>query len=99
MHCGMVTPTLSDMDAIMGLRPTGKNFDPTFLTSTKPVFDFDHTTYEHFIEDFYETDSEVFSDREHLTFLIYWLSRFVFGYGSLQVAKKFLTLATQIPEG
>lgn len=27
--CGMITPTLFDVEAIIGLRPTGGVFDPT----------------------------------------------------------------------
>lgn len=83
----------------MSLWPIGETSDPTLLPSTELVFDFDRTTYKHFIEHFHKTDSEEVSDREHIDFLTYFLYRVVFGSIFLQVDKKFIISAIQIHGG
>lgn len=79
----MVTPTLFDIVAITGLRPTRETFGPIMMSKTEPIFEFNRTTYKYFVEDIHETSSEEVSDQEHISFLTYWPSRFVFGSNSL----------------
>ena len=52
LPCGMVTPTLFDIAAITGLRPTGDYFDPEDLSedtigfsATKPKYTYSSTTF------------------------------------------------------
>ena len=95
----MVTPTLFDIASITSFLPTRKTFDPTLITKTEPVFDFDLITYKHFVKDFHETGSEEVSYQEYISFLTYWISLFVFGSSSSQVTKNFINMATQLHEG
>ena len=49
--------------------------------------------------DLYHVDGEDVSDVEHIAFLALWLSKFSFCCKSLQVAKRFMTLANQLHFG
>jgi hypothetical protein len=79
---GMMTPTLFDVAAITGLRPTRPTFDPKYV-SQYFSFDYKTLTFSGFIEDHHDTKSAEVSDEEHIAFLTYWLSHFVFCTGSL----------------
>lgn len=54
-RCRMVTPNLFDIVVIVGLFHIRETFDPTLITNTKPVFDFDLIAYKNFVKDFHET--------------------------------------------
>lgn len=91
----MVTPTLFDTVLIPGLRPTGETSNPTIKNQIKLNFTFDHPSFNNYIKDYHDKTEEV-SNYEHIAFLTLWLSHFTFCSSSLQVAKKFIPLATQI---
>lgn len=97
LPCGMLTPTLFDVAAIIGLSPLGEVFDPTL--SIENTFSFSRASLQNYIEDHYNKDSVEVSDEEHITFLTLWLSYYVFCLGSLQIAKSYISLAIQIHEG
>jgi len=52
-----------------------------------------------FIFDYYKADSGEVSDQEHIAFVTFWFSHFVFCTSSLQVTKKFIAKAIQLDEG
>lgn len=97
LPCGMITPTHFYIVAIVGLRPTGEIFDLARITKTKPKFTYDHPSYNTYIKENYASTENV-GTQENTTFLTYWLSCYVFCSSSLQVAKKFVPLATQVHE-
>jgi len=62
-------------------------------------FDFSRLAYGNFIKDQHISTSPDVSDKEHVAFLTYWLSMYIFYSRSIQVPKKFKTLAIQLHEG
>ena len=92
---GMITPTLFDVAVITGLRPTGKVFDPTKVKNSREIFDFKGTGMANFKEENMGTEAEV-SDHEHIAFLTYWLTFFIFCSSSIQVAVRFSNIAIQL---
>src|ERR1044072_2561705 len=90
----MVTPTLFDIEVITSLRPTGSLFDPSQKKDSE--FSFANAGLDAYIKD-HEGEGDI-SHEEHIAFLICWLSLFSFCLGSLQVAKKFTALATNLHE-
>ena len=98
LKCGMFTPTLLDVVGLTGLKPTGHIFDPTD-SGSKILFDFTGLAYGNFIIDHRVTTSVEVSDKEHIAFLTYWLSMYIFCSRSIQVSKGFKTLAIQLHEG
>ncbi|XP_050897203.1 uncharacterized protein LOC127104024 [Lathyrus oleraceus] len=96
--CGMITPTFLDIAAITGLKPTGKVFDCEAVAPVSLRFDVGDSrkpTYNNFI-DHHATSSGPMTTEEHVAFLTLWLSRFVFCSRSMQIAKHFALLATQL---
>ncbi|XP_050916401.1 uncharacterized protein LOC127131528 [Lathyrus oleraceus] len=96
--CGMITPTLLDIASITGLKPIGEVFDCEAVAPISLRFDVSDSckpTYNNFI-DHHATSASPVIDEEHVAFLILWLSRFVFCSRSMQVAKHFALLATQL---
>ncbi|KAI5398847.1 hypothetical protein KIW84_064290 [Lathyrus oleraceus] len=96
--CGMITPTLLDITAITGLKPTGKVFDCEAVAPIPLRFDVGDSrkpTYNNFI-DHHATSAGHVTDEEHVAFLTLWLSRFIFCSRSMQVAKHFALLETQL---
>jgi predicted acetyltransferase len=77
LKCGMFTPTLLDVAAITSLKPTGEIFDCD-NTSSYFHFDFKRAAFGHYIEDHHDTDSEETTDKEHVAFLTFWLSMYIF---------------------
>lgn len=75
------------------LRPYPKN-------NTKSNFTFSCASYNTYIKDHYASINNVSGPvgEEHITFLTYWISYYVFFSNSLQVAKKFIPMATQLHE-
>lgn len=92
---GMITPTLFDITTIDGLLPIGVDFYPTKVTSIDSPFSFFRLAYNSFIE-YHRKATHDISMHEHITFLTYWLSRYVFCARSVQVAKKYMPIATQL---
>lgn len=90
----MITLTLFDIVAIIGLRPTGETFDHARINKAKTIFTFAHSSYITYIKNYYALTENV-SIQEHITFLTYCLCHYVCCSSSLQVAKKFIPLATQ----
>lgn len=97
LPCGMITPTIFDIAAIVGLRPNQGKLWPRRIKKTKPNFTFAHPSYNTYIKDHYASTDNV-SAQEHIPFLTCWLSHYVLCSNSLQVAKKFIPLATQLYE-
>lgn len=91
-------PTLLDVSSLLGLKPTGQTFDPDNHIS-KFSFDFVRLAYDNFIIDQHVTTSVEVTDKEHIAFLTYWLSMYIFCSRSIQVPKGFKTLAIQLHEG
>src|SRR4051812_33647322 len=96
LPCGMVTPTLFDVAAITGIRPTGETFDPNVLDTDTINFSEAAVTYTAFIQQYHDENNEVVSDEEYIAFLALWLSRCVFCSRSIQVAKRYLCMANQL---
>jgi hypothetical protein len=94
----MLTPTLLDVAAITGLRPTGDHFDPT-KTGDKIELTYRENTFSKYIAENMGKEGEEVSHEEHVAFLTLWLSHFVFCSKSLQVARMFIPMAQQIHEG
>lgn len=95
----MMTPTLFDIAAIIGLKPMGETYDPYFLSKDTIGFDTFRVSFTMHIAYYHDKDIDEVSDTKHIAFLALWLSRCIFCSKSLQVAKKFLTLANQLHVG
>ena len=99
LKCGMLTHTLLDVAGLTGLNLVGQIFDPDSHVS-ELSFDFTRPAYNNFIlVDHHVTSSIEVSDIEHIAFLTYLLSMYIFCSRSLQIPKKFTTLAIQFHEG
>ncbi|XP_027337222.1 uncharacterized protein LOC113850902 [Abrus precatorius] len=96
--CAMITPTLFDVAAIAGLRPTGPSFRPDSHPKNPDVTpNFQKLSYQLFITLNMNRDGPI-TDEEHVAFLMFWLSAYVFCSRSLQVPKTLLTLAQLLHE-
>lgn len=93
----MLTPTLFDVAAIIGLSPLGETFDPTLPTNA--TFSFSRASLQNYIEDHHDQDFVEVFDEEHIAFLTLWLSYYVLSPDSLQIAKIYISLAIQIHKG
>jgi len=82
----MLTPTLLDVVDLTCLKPTGQSFDPDSHDS-EISFDFTRLAYGNFIKGQRVTTSAEVSDKEHIAFLTYWLSMYIFCSRSIQVPK------------
>jgi hypothetical protein len=98
LKCGMLTPIILDVAGLTSLKPVGQTFDPDHHDS-EFSFDFVRLAYGNFIIDQHVTTSAEVSDKEHIAFLTYWLSVYIFCSRSIQVPKGFKTLAIQLHEG
>lgn len=97
--CGMMTPTLFDLAAIVGLKPIGEDFNPLYLTEDSIGFEVSRAAYSSHINYYHDKTTEEVSDTEHIAFLALWLCIHVFCSKSIQVAKKFITIANQLHVG
>lgn len=95
----MITPTLFDLAAITGLKPNGHTYDPDIDFEDTIAFSTSRAAYSTHITHYHDKDTKIVSDVEHIAFLTLWLSHSVFCSKSLQVAKKYLTLANQLHAG
>jgi len=93
----MLIPRLLDVAAITCLKPTGEIFDPDD-NSSDFYFNFKRDAFGFYIEDHHDTESEEVTEKEHVAFLTFWLSMYVFCTRSIQVAKFLRTLAIQLHE-
>jgi len=98
MKCGILTPTLLDVAAFTGVKPTGESFDQNTHESSV-TFVFDIATCSHYITDPHKPNDTEVSDTEHITFLTYWLAMYVFCTRSKQVAKGYKVLAHLLHKG
>ena len=94
----MLTPTLLDVAAITGLKPIGETFDSN-EDDSEISFDFSRFAYGVFIMDNHDTKFFEVSAEEHVAFLNYCLSMYIFCTRSIQVAKGCKTLAFQLHKG
>lgn len=97
LPCGMLMPTLFNVEAIIGISPLGKTFDATQSIENK--FSFKRPSLKLYIVDHHAKDSEEVSDKEYISFLTLWLYYYVFCPGSLQIVKSFIPLVIQLHEG
>lgn len=97
--CGMMTPTLFDIAFITGLKPTGETYDPNLMAENTIFFDTTKAAFTIYIAYYHDKNFFKVYDQEHIAFLALWLSCCVFCLKSLQVAKKFLTMANQLHDG
>jgi len=84
---GMLTPTRLDVAGLTSLKPVGQTFDPDSHVS-ELSFDFTRPAYGNFILDRHVTSSAKVSDIEHIAFLTYLLSMYIFCSRCLQIPKK-----------
>lgn len=96
LPCGMTTPALLDLAAIIMLKPTGHTYDPDIDSEDTIAFSTSRAAYSTHITHYHDKDTDTVFDMEHIAFLALWLSHSVFCSKSLQVAKKYLTLANQL---
>lgn len=66
---GMLTPTLFDIDAIAGLRPTGEAFDPNEMNEDTINFEYNKDTFTHYMSEHHNTTTDEIFDEEHIAFL------------------------------
>jgi hypothetical protein len=78
-ECGMMTPTLFDVAAIIGLSPVGDTYDPTRASQNISFTSKEHTFSKYILENHIKDQEEV-SDVEHVAFLTLWLSHYLFWY-------------------
>lgn len=95
----MLTPNLFYITAITGLWLIGESFTPTIVDKNVLQFDKDTSSFTKYTERFHKKQVDSISDEEHVAFLALWLSKYVFYCRSLQVAKRFISLAHQLPLG
>ncbi|PNX59672.1 hypothetical protein L195_g059804, partial [Trifolium pratense] len=74
---GMMTPTLFDVSAITGLRPTGKTYNPSDA-SDNITLNYKENAFSAYILKHSGPENEEVFDEEHVAFLNLWLSHFVF---------------------
>jgi len=85
---------------IIGLSKIGENFDPTIVSEENSFgFETKKATYGIYLTEHCISDTNEVSDQEHITFLTFWLSNFVFCTSSLQVDKSFIGMTIQLHEG
>lgn len=94
-----MTPTLFDITAITELKLIGETYDPSLMAEDTIFFDTTKAAFTTYITYYHDKNSVEVCDQEHITFLTLWLSRCVICSKSLQVAKKFLTMANQLHAG
>jgi hypothetical protein len=94
----MMTPTLLDVAAITGLKPTGFTFDPKYKSNNFHL-DFKIISFSGFLKTYFKPAVEEVSAEEHIAFLTYWLSHFVLCTCSYQVVKRLVPLAILLHEG
>lgn len=97
LPCDMLTPTLFDVASITSLNPLGTTFAMTL--GIKKEFTIESFGYKNFIIDNHKKINAKVFDYEHIAFLAFWLSYYVFCSSSLHVAKKFIPLAIQLHKG
>src|SRR4051812_24795372 len=95
----MVTPTLFNVAAITGHRPTGKTFDPNFMDTDTIQFNKATVTYTAFIQQYHNETNPDVSNEEHIAFLALLLLKIVFFSKFKQVAKRYLCMANQLNAG
>lgn len=94
-----MTPTQFDLASIVGLKPIEEDFDPLYLNKDSIGFEVSRAAYSSHINHYHDTTTEEVSDTKHLAFLALWLCRYVLCSKSIQVAKKFITIANQLHYG
>ncbi|XP_057457307.1 uncharacterized protein LOC130748161 isoform X2 [Lotus japonicus] len=95
---GMLSPTLLDVAAITGLWVVGDDYHSSVAPTNPIAIPTDNIAFSKFIKDHYVENGEV-SDAEHVAFLLYWLSAYVFCTKSLRIPAKLLPLANLLHEG
>lgn len=79
LPCGMLTPTLFDVAAIIGLQPVDNNFNPN-EKSDKDNIDFDnnYAGFSRYIETYHVTGTTEVTSEEHITFIALWLFKYIY---------------------
>lgn len=99
---GMMSPTLLDLAALAGFRPHGIEMHPCAFTPPPTValdfkFPKNQLSYNHFMEVNRRTGPV--DSREHITFLLMWLCKFVFCVASVKITKENTYIAEVLAEG
>lgn len=94
LPCRMVTPILFDLVVIAGLRPSAEDYEPYAETN----FNFSSHTYNTIIGE-HQGSGGVVDAHEHIAFLTYWMCRYVFCPGGIQISKMYASLATLLHGG
>ena len=89
----MIIPIFLDIVSIIGVLLTGTDFNLAKVTRTDPTFSFSRPAYSSFIGGHLKATHDIYA-HEHIVFLTYYLLRYVFYAQYVQVAKKYVPLAT-----
>lgn len=91
--CGMVTPTLFDIVGITDLWSSGEDYECSADSNFK-ILNHDYNTFigEH------QDSNDIVDACEHITFLTYWLFRYVFFPRMIQITKMYISLDTRLHE-
>lgn len=73
----MITPIFFNITVIVGVHPTGMDFDPAKVTRMDHSFSFSIPTYNSFIEDNLNETHDIYS-AEYIVFLTYWFQGMYF---------------------
>lgn len=100
--CGPVSPTLMDIASITSLKPLGKTYalglsEDQFERSEVGI-DFSAKSYKGFIKKNAKDTEEVF-DKEHIAFLLYWVSSHLLCTWALQIPMYCYNLAQALHFG
>ena len=99
---GMISPTLFDLAAITGTRPDGDIPDfqlPDAVKDAGSVPDMRSLSFDNFMDHNRGIEGSPVTDKEHVAFLLYWLSKFAFCGRSIQVLKSHIPLALALNRG
>ncbi|CAB4313909.1 unnamed protein product [Prunus armeniaca] len=100
LRFGMMTPTLLDLAAMAGFRPCGG--EVSALSSSKCEVDFGFTKKNKSYKVFMEANAQEtgpLTHKEHTTFLMIWLCKYVFCMASAQVTLEVQPLAEALAKG
>ena len=96
---GMVGPTLFEVAAITGLRPTGEVILSNMSSAHKYRVNMSQTAYSAYIKNNMGMPGSAISDHEHVAFLLYWLNSIIFCSKNVKAQTTLLPLAALLHEG
>ncbi|KHN35887.1 uncharacterized protein LOC114367667 [Glycine soja] len=103
LPCGPASPTLLDIAAITGLRPIGERYAMGLIKDEINVetvgVNFRYSTYRRYIKEHQGEAGTYVTEKEHISFLLYWLSSHVLCTPALKVTKNVFNLAQALHLG